>query len=174
MARYAAFLRGINVGGRTIKMEPLRKTLEAIGFEDVQTLLASGNVVFSAYGSPSALRGKIESAINKDFGMDVHVILRSKKQMDDLIKSDPFRAVKMTPKTRLFITFLSKPAKSKLKIPFKSQSGDTLILSMTNGNITSALTKTPTVEAMDVLRKEFGISITTRNWNTIQKVAKAM
>jgi uncharacterized protein (DUF1697 family) len=177
MARYAAFLRGINVGGRTIKMEPLRKTLERLGFEDVQTLLASGNVVFSAHGSPSALRGQIEGGINKDFGMDVHVILRSKTQIDDLIKSDPFKGIKITPKTRLYITFLSKPAKSKLKTPYKSLDRSYKIIDVNKGNVASMMTltgDTGTVDAMEILEKEFGKDITTRNWNTVQKVAKAL
>jgi uncharacterized protein (DUF1697 family) len=177
VARYAALLRGINVGGRTIKMEPLRKTLERAGFEDVKTLLASGNLVFNAHGSPSALLAKIEGGIKKDFGMDVHVILRSKRQIEDLIKSDPFKGVKVTPKTRLYITFLSKPAKSKVRIPYKSLDGSYKIIDLNKGGIASVLTLTAdagTVDAMEILEKEFGKDITTRNWNTIQKVAKAM
>lgn len=178
MAKYAAFLRGINVGGRTIKMDKLRQVLEEQGFDQVKTLLASGNVVFeSKAGAAAALRAKIEQAIKDAFGFEVHVIVRSGREILNLVKENPFRRVKVTPKTRLYVTFLSKLPKTNLKLPYTSLDGDYQILEVNKGLVISVLTLTPksgTVNAMEILGKEFGSEITTRNWNTIQKFAKLL
>lgn len=174
MAKYVALLRGINVGGRQIKMDALRKTFEGLGAKNIKTLLASGNVVFETRdGSLESLRRKIEARIEKDFGFEVSVILRGEEEINQLIKSDPFKGVKVTPKTRLFITFLSKPAQVKPKIPVKTN-GDILVGRLVDGHITTVLTGTRTPDAMDQLVKLFGRNITTRNWNTVQKIAAAM
>lgn len=180
MAKYAAFLRGINVGGpgRTVKMEPLRKAFEDCGYENVKTLLASGNVVFETKEvDQKSLRANIEAGLKRVFGIEISVILRSVKEMRALVKENPFKNVKVTPKTRLYITFLSEPAKSNLKTPYKSLKGDYKILDVTKGHIVSVLDLSAgsgTVQAMDILEKEFGTNITTRNWNTVQKVAKTL
>jgi uncharacterized protein (DUF1697 family) len=174
---YAAFLRGINVGGRTIKMDKLCQVLQEQGFENVKTLLASGNVVFESKAGDSTARANIEQAIKDAFGFEVHVIVRSAREVLTLVKENPFKAVKMTPNTRLYVTFLSKPPKSKLKLPHTALGGDYKILNVTKGHVISVIALTPksgTVNAMEILGKEFGIEITTRNWNTIQKVAKLL
>lgn len=177
MNAYVAFLRGINVGGRTIKMDALRELLEDLGYANVRTVLASGNVVFETKNTnPAKLKNEIEKGIKEQFGFDVHIILRSAKELKTLVKQDPFKGVKVTPQTRLYITFLSQPAKSKLKVPHKSLAGDYEILAVTPGHIASVLTlgKSGTVDAMAILSKEFGEQITTRNWNTIEKTHKLL
>lgn len=175
MSKYVALLRGINVGGRTVKMDPLRKMFEALGYSEVNTLLASGNVVFEAgAGSAAAIKTKIEKEIAKTFGFDVHIILRSEKEINALMKSDPFKSVKVTPKTRLYITFLSEKPRSKLKIPYSSMGGGYVIRAVRPDCIESMLDlgKGGTVDAMAILEKEFGTQITTRNWNTVEKIHK--
>lgn len=175
MPKYVAFLRGINVGGKTIKMDVLRKVFESIGSESVRTLLASGNVIFESRATESKLRGEIKAAIKKAFGFEVHIILRSHKEIEALMKSDPFKGVKITPQTRLYITFLSEPSKSKLKTPYKSMSGEYLMRAITKGHVVSVLgPNVGSPDVMDFLGKEFGKGITTRNWNTVEKIYTAM
>ena len=79
MPIYIAMLRGINVGGHNrIKMDQLRTSLEALGFEQVKTYIQSGNVVLkSATISPAALSRKIERQIVGQFGFAVSVICRT-------------------------------------------------------------------------------------------------
>lgn len=174
MNQYVAFLRGINVGGKTLKMDALRKALEEPGYQNVSTVLASGNVVFEHKETNQAkLRSEIKKIIKDTFGLDVYVIVRSAAEIQKLVRSEPFNGIKITPKTRLYVTFLSKASKSKLKLPHKSLNGDYIILKVNKGEVISVLTLTPksgTVDAMAVLEKEFGKDITTRNWNTILKV----
>lgn len=176
MSKYVAFLRGINLGKRQIKMAELKALLESEGYEDVRTLLASGNVVFTARENDKGmLRAKLEKSIKDQFGFNVPVILRSDKEIGALIDSDPFKGVKVTPQTRLYITFLSEPPKSKLKSPYKSMGGEFAIREISKDKLVSVLgpnVKSP--EVLDFLGKEFGNNITTRNWNTVKKIAKAM
>lgn len=71
--QYVAFLRGINVGGHgLIKMIDLKKAFEKMGFENVRTLLASGNVVFESEQTDNkALTTEIESFLKKAFEKDM-------------------------------------------------------------------------------------------------------
>lgn len=174
MKQSVAFLRGINVGGKTLKMDALRKALEEAGYQNVSTVLASGNVVFTnEENDQPKLRTEIEKIIKNTFGLDVHVIVRSGAEIQKLVKSGPFNGIRVTAKTRLYVTFLSQPSKSKLKLPHKSLNGDHVILKVSKSEVIGVMTLTPkngSVDMMAVLEKEFGEEITTRNWNTILKV----
>lgn len=168
---YVAFLRGINVGeNKPIKMDALKATFVSMGFKDVQTILASGNVVFEAIWSADALARKIEEKLQKTFGHEIPVFVRSMDEINKLLKANPFKRVKVTPQTRLYVTFLSeKPKAIPASVPgFK-------VLQITATEVCTVLTVTPdrgTVKLMGLLEKTFGKNITTRNWNTIEKVAK--
>jgi len=89
--RWAGLLRAVNVGGRTLTMAALRKSATDAGFSEVSTLLASGNVVFTASGSEAAIRSKLEQSIADDAGFTVEVLLRSKPQLQKLLKANPYR-----------------------------------------------------------------------------------
>ncbi|NLU82845.1 DUF1697 domain-containing protein [Rhodococcus sp. HNM0569] len=77
MSRFVALLRGVNVGGVTVRMAPLREVFESgLGFGSVRTVLASGNVVFDAEaGDAAALRRAIEDALRREFGYDARVFV---------------------------------------------------------------------------------------------------
>ncbi len=174
-AAFVAFLRGINVGGnKIVKMEDLRKAFESMGFGNVKTLLASGNVIFEAPQAPaSAIAKRIEEKLEKTFGFSIGVIVRTKEDLRRLSDAQPFKGIKVTPETRLYVTFLSEKPKSGLKIPYKSPDGNFTILRATDTEVCSVLTISPdsrTVDLMGILEKEFGKKVTTRNWNTVTKL----
>jgi uncharacterized protein (DUF1697 family) len=178
MSKYAAFLRGINVGGhKIIKMEELKKTFEALGFENVKTLLASGNVLFAApSASESTLAKKVEKKLETAFGHEIGVLIRKIEGLQRLAEANPFAGIKITPQTRLYVTFLSEKTKSSLKIPYASSDGNFKIIRATGSEVCSVATLSPnsrTVDLMSILEKEFGRKVTTRNWNTIEKILKA-
>ena len=155
-------------------MSTLKKTLEGIGCQNVKTILASGNVVFEANKENlSSLSKKLETTLAKTFGFSIPVLLRTKRDIEKLIKSEPFKGIKVTPNTRLYVTFLSEKSKS-MEIP-KLPGKDFRILSVTDAEVCSVLRLSPevgTVDLMGVLEKEFGKNVTTRNWNTLTKIAK--
>jgi len=172
---YAAFLRGINnLGQKPVKMDELKKAFESLGFINVKTLLASGNVVFeSPNSSPRALAKTIEEKLKKKFGHEIFVLVRLLGQLRRLADANPYKGMRVTPQTRLYVTFLSEKPKRALKIPYESPEGNFKILRATESEVFSVVTLTRnsgTPDLMGFLEKQFGRKITTRNWNTIKRV----
>jgi len=82
MFRFIAFLRAINVGGRTVKMQSLRQVFESLGFSRVNTFIASGNVVFEATTKKTkALERKIERALKAALGYEVRTFVREENEL---------------------------------------------------------------------------------------------
>ena len=176
--KYAAFLRGINVGGhKPIKMDALAGAFRSLGFQNVKTILVSGNVLFDApKTSPGVLTQKIEAKLEKAFGYPVGVTLRTVPEIQKLVKSDPFKNIAVTPQTRLYVTFRRDKTTGSLKIPYQSPEKDFQILRVSVGEVCSALTLSPdrqTTQLMNILEKEFGKTVTTRNWNTIVRILRS-
>jgi uncharacterized protein (DUF1697 family) len=94
MARYAAFLRAVNLGAtRKISSAELREHFRAMGFEDVGTFRTSGNVVFDgASGGEAKVKTKVEKALCEAAGFDVVVFLRTDKQVRAIAEDQPFPA----------------------------------------------------------------------------------
>lgn len=92
MERYVAFLRGINLGpNRRIKNEELRAEFERLGFEEVATFRASGNVVFGTRkGGEAALRREIEAGLAEALGYEVVVFLRTVEEVAAIAAREPF------------------------------------------------------------------------------------
>jgi uncharacterized protein (DUF1697 family) len=92
MSRYVAFLRGMNLGGRRIKNEELRRHFEEIGFEEVATFRASGNVIFSATKreTESKLAARVEKELDARLGYDVPVFLRGIDEVAAIAGQKPF------------------------------------------------------------------------------------
>jgi uncharacterized protein (DUF1697 family) len=176
MAKYVAFLRGINVGGnKIVPMAKLKSILEDSGFENVRTLLASGNVIFEGKKeSLQSLTKKISATLEEAFGFAILVILRDVDEIEKIVELNPFKGIEITKDTRLYVTFLCDDPKSRLKIPYYSTDKSFQIMNIKDRAIFSVLdvSKTGTVDAMAILEKEFGKNITTRNWNTIVKIVK--
>jgi len=106
MSRYVAFLRGMNLGGRRIKNEELRRHFEEMGFEEVATYRASGNVIFSVPGreAESKLSMRVEAELDERLGYDVPVFLRSIEEVAAIAAQQPFD------------TNLVKKSKGKLQV----------------------------------------------------------
>jgi uncharacterized protein (DUF1697 family) len=176
--KYCGFLRGINVGGNVlIKMADLKKVFEKMGFKNVQTLLASGNIVFESEQSDrKKLTDEIEMELKKKFKKDIKIILRSRDDLKKLQKAEPFKSIKITPDIRRYITFLPEKTNAKeITIPYSSEKGEFRIIESTPLEVFSVIDLSKgkgTVDYMKFLEKEFGSKITTRNWNTIEKVLK--
>ena len=90
-ARYVALLRAINVGGHVVKMDQLRKLFEELSFANVQTFIASGNVVFEASaGRADAIETAIEGHLQKALGYEVRTFLRSPEEIMGVVARPPF------------------------------------------------------------------------------------
>jgi uncharacterized protein (DUF1697 family) len=152
--KYVALLRGIGPLNPNMRNNKLRGLFEDLGFKNVQTIISSGNVLFeSSSANAKALESKIEKALPQKLGFKSTTIIRSDKQLQKLIKSDPFKGKNDTSKSRLNVTFLKK-----------------------GGEVFSVidLTNTRTPEVMLKLEKEHGKEITTRTWKTVGRIAKKL
>jgi uncharacterized protein (DUF1697 family) len=111
MERYVAFLRGMNLGNRRIKNDELRAEFETLGFEDVATFRASGNVIFGAEDGEKegALAKRIEQGLGDALGYEVPVFLRGCAEVAAIAGREPF-AAKLVEASRgkLQVTLLPK------------------------------------------------------------------
>ena len=171
MTTYIAMLRGINVGGhRVIRMEDLRATFDGLRFANVETYVQSGNVVFGdEHGSVSALSEKIERSILRDFGFSVSVLLRTAKELEEIIKHNPFLRDTAIDQSKLHLTFLSdaaaKTAIEELQLlAVKPEQcriiGREVYLYCPNGYGRTRLSNA-------AIEKKLSMEATTRNWRTV-------
>jgi uncharacterized protein (DUF1697 family) len=106
---YAAFLRGINVGGKNrIKMPDLALLFEALGLGDVKTYIQSGNVAFrSAARDTDTLSALIKTALRERSGLDAEVIVKSRRDIERLVASDPFAGREGLEDGKRYVTLLT-------------------------------------------------------------------
>src|SRR5512142_743545 len=92
MPKYVAFLRAINLGGHTVKMDHLRGLFEEMDFTHVETFIASGNVIFEAASAdPRDLELKIEESLLSNLGYDVATYIRTPEELAEIIQYEPFQ-----------------------------------------------------------------------------------
>lgn len=104
MSTRIAFLRAVNVGGRRVRNDRLVEVFEHLGHRDVWTYINSGNVVFSARGSRTALEGAIAAAVERDVGFEVTTFVRSAEELRDIVARQPFER---EAGDTYFVTFLA-------------------------------------------------------------------
>lgn len=109
MSRYAAFLRGLNVGGRTAKGPSLVAPLEAAGFENVSAFLASGNLVFDTTSPKAGLEAKIEAALQQALGFEVATFVRSGDELRKIAEIASSASLKPGDGEAVHVSFLRKP-----------------------------------------------------------------
>jgi uncharacterized protein (DUF1697 family) len=166
--RYAAFLRGISPMNAT--MSGLRGAFEAAGFDDVSTVIASGNVVLAARkAAHRTLERRAERAMDEALGRSFLTIVRSIAELQEMLDDDPFARFRLRPKEKLVVTFLREPTKAKLKLPFVKDGAR--VLAATPTEVYTAYVMGPRGgEFMRVLEEAYGEEITTRSWDTVMKV----
>jgi uncharacterized protein (DUF1697 family) len=170
--RYAALLRGINVGGKNkIAMGPLRDIFTALGHDDVVTYIQSGNVVFTSSKAASRIASGIEAAIAESFGFAVPVVLRSNAELAAVVLRNPF-AIPGVDTSTLHVAFLGSASRPELVArldPMRSPPdrfnviGSEIFLQYPNGSGRSKLT-------VDYFERQLETRATARNWNTVNKL----
>jgi uncharacterized protein (DUF1697 family) len=151
---YLALLRGIGPLNPNMRAEKLREFFESLGFKNVQTVIATGNILFESNVTDSKkLEEKIETALPKKLGFTSTTIVRSRDYIKKLVDAKPFGKTLDTPNSRLNVTFLKR-------------GGEEFSI------IDTTSTKTPDI--MRQLEKKHGKEITTRTWKTIDKILKKL
>jgi uncharacterized protein (DUF1697 family) len=161
-------LRGVNVGGRTLPMAELRELVESLGFENVRTYIQSGNVLFSAKKRPAP--AVLEEAIERRFGLEVDVMLRSAMELERTIERNPFPDAD---RSRLHVGFMATKLSAAAAGTLDADGflpeqfaivGTELYLHLPNG---MGRTKLP-----DFVLRRIKVPTTIRNWNTVTKLAE--
>jgi uncharacterized protein (DUF1697 family) len=155
MTTYVALLRGIMPTNPNMKGEKLKGVFESLGFKNVATVIASGNIVFETNSTDiPALEAKIEKALPAQLGFTSATIVRSQQDLQKLVKKNPFKGIKDEKPNYLVVTFF-KNRKPELCTVIDLSSG-----------------RTP--EFMTTLEKKHGKEITTRTWKTVDRILKKM
>ena len=129
---YIALLRGINVGGHTVKMDALRRYVEELGFGNVRTYIQSGNVFFATEETDrGVLAERIERQLRAALGYEVPVCLRTVAELEQVIAADPFADLTVTPDMRLCVMFTNDDISPDLALPLRSPKGGMEIVATT-------------------------------------------
>ena len=176
MTTHLALLRGINVSGHSmIKMEALKTTLEAIGFQNVQTYIQSGNVfVDTEEESAAAVGFKIKQEIFKVFGYEVPVVVISKADLEACFNNNPYLKEKEIDTKKLYVAFISTTLQSTsindLKISqFKP---DEASIDSNKIFIKYAVGAGKTRFDQKYIEKKLNVIATIRNWNSVTQLLK--
>ena len=175
MARYVAFLRAINVGGRVVKMERLRQLFEELGLRKVETFITSGNVIFEARSkSEATLKKRIETALKRALGYEVTTFLRSDSEVAEIAAYRPFKDSGGSAEgTTLFVALLANPPKredAERLIRFHGEFNDFHV----RGREAYWLCRTSMLDSGFSgarLEKALGMPATLRNMNTFRRLA---
>ncbi|HEY7502872.1 MAG TPA: DUF1697 domain-containing protein [Gemmatimonadales bacterium] len=170
--RYVAFLRAINVGGRVVKMPVLKKIFEAVKLAEVETFIASGNVVFSSSSQAARLEPIIEDRLRETLGYSVVTFLRTTAEVAAVAEYDPFDAP-LPPGGRLYVGFLREApsASARARLSEHTTAKDALAV---HGKEVYWRCAVPSMESMvsgAVLERVLGQPATLRNVNTIRRLA---
>ncbi|WP_266083190.1 DUF1697 domain-containing protein [Haladaptatus caseinilyticus] len=172
MATYIAFLRGINVGAHNrMKMNDLWALVESLGFDDVETYIQSGNVIFeSADGEETELRATIHDAIEDEFGYDITVMIRTQAELSEIVAGQPFD-ISGTKGIKHYVTFLDEePTNEQLDALLAAES-DAEQFEIRGREVYSELDK----EALGNGRftdvgKTLGMTATRRTWDVVTAI----
>jgi uncharacterized protein (DUF1697 family) len=128
MPRLVAFLRAINVGGHNVTMQALRRQFEALGFTEVETFIASGNVICTSRSTDRrALQKKIEDRLRIALGYEVSAFMRTGEEVAAIASYKPFADAQMRSAGALCVGFLAEPlgkAATRTLMAFKTSIDD--------------------------------------------------
>lgn len=171
MTVYIAMLRGVNVGGNTLKMDWLRNACEEIGLGDVRTYVQSGNIVFSSRLSASKLAQTLKSAVDAQTRLPVTVVVRDAAELAKIVAGNPFLKQGAIDIARLHVTFLDKtvkPAKPALeRLDVLAGSRDEYRIVGSEVYLHCPVNYGETKLSNTAIEKALAVGATTRNWKTV-------
>lgn len=177
MTKFVALLRGIGPGNPNMHNDKLRSVFEHLGYQNVQSVIASGNILFESDGTDvSKLEAEIEKTIPEMLGFTSTTIVRSQQQLEKLTKTDPFKGLIHGPGSYLLVTFFKLPTKIPFQLPHQPDGKTYVLLSGDKSSLftTTDNTSVPTTDLMTWLEKQFGKQISSRTWNTVHRILKKM
>jgi uncharacterized protein (DUF1697 family) len=169
MTVYVAMLRGVNVGGNSLRMDWLRQACEKLGWQNVRTYVQSGNIVFSSRASTAKLAQTLKATIDAQTRLPVTVVLRSAADMEKVVAANPFLKQKGVDATKLHVTFLDKvPVKPALdRLDALAGTRDQYRLNGSELYLNCPINYGETRLSNGAIEKVLGVGATTRNLKTV-------
>ena len=175
MPKYVAFLRAINVGGHTVKMDHLRLMFEAMGLQNVETFIASGNVIFdSTARNTKSLEKKIEDFLQKRLGYEVATFIRSTSEIANIARYKPFRDAELSREGHvLYIGFMADTPIDESRQKLHSFSTEVEELQVFEREVYWLHRRNVGESALSgaLIEKMLGMRATLRNSNTVKRIA---
>jgi uncharacterized protein (DUF1697 family) len=173
--QYFAFLRVINVGGHTVTMARLRELFEQLGHDDVTTFIASGNVVFrSAVTDTQSLERQIEHQLEQGLGYAVRTYIRTAKELNDIVRTDPFAGAAGLPAgSTLYVAFMAQgpDAATRRKVAALRTDTDDFAVMKREVFWLRRVRLSDAPSPADALEKTLRAPFTLRNMNTVRRMA---
>jgi uncharacterized protein (DUF1697 family) len=174
MTRYFAFLRAINVGGHVVKMDRLRQIFESLGFSNVETFIASGNVIFeSSSKSVGTLETKVGSGLREALGYEVVTFIRTEAELVEIANYQPFSESDLAAAVSINIVFLGDTLDRKATQGLMALRTEFDDLHLHGREIywLGRKKQSESVISNAVLQKTLGRPATVRGANTVKKMA---
>ncbi len=172
--QHVALLRGITPSNPQMRNALLVGVLAELGLHDVTSVISSGNFVFDTdERDRPELEGRIEQALQEHLGAPCTAIVRSRRQLDGLLRADPFHGHDDDPTARCNVTFLQhRPARTG---PRPAEGDGYEVLGVHHGAVFFLVdsTRPNTPAVMTALERVYGSRITTRTWRTVHRISRA-
>jgi uncharacterized protein (DUF1697 family) len=157
--------------------DKLRSVFEALGYEDVRSVISSGNIIFTApEQDTSNLEAKIQKALHDTLGIPGGTIIRSEKEMQDFVATKPFGKREHGAVSYLTVTFIKKRSTHpSFTLPYDSGKGYTVLGYDKKADAVCTAVDTTTgktVNFMGWIETQCGRDITTRTWKTVERITQ--
>lgn len=164
MTAYVALLRAVNVGGRQLKMDGLKRIASVLGYGSPRTFIASGNLLFVSTKSEATVKRELESAVTSHMGKPVEVMVRTASEMAEIVAANPFAK---EPGNRTVAIFFDDPPQEEAIDSAKNVADERLALGSREiyGHY-------PSGQARSKLRLGTTAAATARNMNTVARLAE--
>jgi uncharacterized protein (DUF1697 family) len=173
MREYISLLRGINVGGKTLKMDGLLKVYEGLGMRDVKSYIQSGNVLFNAQNDEAeSVKEELQTRILSRFGLEVTVIVRNRRELRRIIERNPFIGSGGGELDRMYVTFMEVSPKGEPPhdLPSGADTKDDFRMIGTEIYLYCPGGYGKTIFSNSFFEKKLGVRATTRNWKTVTEL----
>jgi len=163
---YIALLRAVNVGGRLLKMDDLKRVADELRLESAKTFIASGNLLFNSAKSEATVKKELEKALTAHMGKTVEVMVRTAKEMAEAVKANPFAK---EPGNRVVAIFFDEPPADEAIRSAKNVANERLAPGKREIYV-----HYPDGQGHSKLKLGTNASGTARNMNTVAKLAELL
>lgn len=172
VTRYVALLRGIGPSDPNMRNAKLREVCENLGFRNVMSVLSSGNLIFDADAEVAEVERRLEAAWPEQLGFHSTSIVRTRDELGALLDLEPFGSLQHGKGSYLLVTFARDPIEVSFTPPIEPLGPGSTVIAVADRELftVSDTTMAKTPDVMAWLAREFGTTITSRTWLTVQRI----